>query len=217
MMRNETTELVFILDKSGSMAGLEKDTIGGFNALLEKQRKLPGEVRVTTVLFNQRVELLHDRIPVTGVALITEEDYQVGGMTALLDAIGSTIQKISNVQKSTLQEQRADRVLVVITTDGMENSSCEYSYKKIYEMIAMQKNTANWEFIFLGANIDAVATARQFGVGEDFAVNYHADAEGTQLNYDVVSEAISSFRTGKKMNRSWKKEIEQDFNSRQKK
>ncbi|EGA91099.1 hypothetical protein GPDM_01815 [Planococcus donghaensis MPA1U2] len=216
-MRNETTELVFILDKSGSMAGLEKDTIGGFNALLEKQRKLPGEVRVTTVLFNQRVELLHDRIPVTGVALITEEDYQVGGMTALLDAIGSTIQKISNVQKSTLQEQRADRVLVVITTDGMENSSCEYSYKKIYEMIAMQKNTANWEFIFLGANIDAVATARQFGVGEDFAVNYHADAEGTQLNYDVVSEAISSFRTGKKMNRSWKKEIEQDFNSRQKK
>ncbi|ANU23193.1 vWA domain-containing protein [Planococcus donghaensis] len=216
-MRNETTELVFILDKSGSMAGLEKDTIGGFNALLEKQRKLPGEVRVTTVLFNQDYELLHDRIPVTGVALITEEDYQVGGMTALLDAIGSTIQKISNVQKSTLQEQRADRVLVVITTDGMENSSCEYSYKKIHEMIAMQKNTANWEFIFLGANIDAVATARQFGVGEDFAVNYHADAEGTQLNYDVVSEAVSSFRTGKKMNRSWKKEIEQDFNSRQKK
>ncbi|EMF46847.1 von Willebrand factor, type A [Planococcus halocryophilus Or1] len=130
MMKNETTELVFILDKSGSMAGLEKDTIGGFNALLEKQRKLPGEVRVTTVLFNQGYELLHDRIPVTGVALMTEEDYQVGGMTALLDALGSTIQKISNVQKSTMQEQRADRVMVVITTDGMENSSCEYSYKK---------------------------------------------------------------------------------------
>ncbi|MGB6408463.1 MAG: vWA domain-containing protein [Planococcus donghaensis] len=216
-MRNEMTELVFILDKSGSMAGLEKDTIGGFNALLEKQRKLPGEVRVTTVLFNQRVELLHDRIPVTGVALITEEDYQVGGMTALLDAIGSTIQKISNVQKSTLQEQRADRVMVVITTDGMENSSCEYSYKKIHEMIAMQKNTANWEFIFLGANIDAVATARQFGVGEDFAVNYHADAEGTQLNYEVVSEAVSSFRIGKKTNRNWKQAIEKDFTSRSKK
>lgn len=216
-MKNETTELVFILDKSGSMAGLEKDTIGGFNALLEKQRKLPGEVRVTTVLFNQGYELLHDRIPVTGVAPITEEDYQVGGMTALLDAMGSTIQKISNVQKSTMQEQRADRVMVVITTDGMENSSCEYSYKKIHEMIAMKKNTANWEFIFLGANIDAVATAKQFGVEEDFAVNYHADAEGTQLNYDVVSEAVSSFRTGKKINRSWKKEIEKDFNSRAKK
>jgi len=216
-MKNETTELVFILDKSGSMAGLEKDTIGGFNALLEKQRKLPGEVRVTTVLFNQGYELLHDRIPVTGVALMTEEDYQVGGMTALLDAMGSTIQKISNVQKSTMQEQRADRVMVVITTDGMENSSCEYSYKKIHEMIAMKKNTANWEFIFLGANIDAVATAKQFGVEEDFAVNYHADAEGTQLNYDVVSEAVSSFRTGKKINRSWKKEIEKDFKSRQKK
>ncbi|ANU13177.1 vWA domain-containing protein [Planococcus halocryophilus] len=216
-MKNETTELVFILDKSGSMAGLEKDTIGGFNALLEKQRKLPGEVRVTTVLFNQGYELLHDRIPVTGVALMTEEDYQVGGMTALLDALGSTIQKISNVQKSTMQEQRADRVMVVITTDGMENSSCEYSYKKIHEMIAMKKNTANWEFIFLGANIDAVATARQFGVEEDFAVNYHADAEGTQLNYDVVSEAVSSFRTGKKINRSWKKEIEKDFKSRPKK
>ncbi|MCH4827108.1 vWA domain-containing protein [Planococcus halocryophilus] len=216
-MKNETTELVFILDKSGSMAGLEKDTIGGFNALLEKQRKLPGEVRVTTVLFNQGYELLHDRIPVTGVAPITEEDYQVGGMTALLDAMGSTIQKISNVQKSTMQEQRADRVMVVITTDGMENSSCEYSYKKIHEMIAMKKNTANWEFIFLGANIDAVATAKQFGVEEDFAVNYHADAEGTQLNYDVVSEAVSSFRTGKKINRSWKKEIEKDFKSRPKK
>ncbi|AIY05550.1 hypothetical protein Plano_1585 [Planococcus sp. PAMC 21323] len=216
-MKNETTELIFILDKSGSMAGLEQDTIGGFNALLEKQRKLPGEVRVTTVLFNQGYELLHDRIPVSGVAPMTSVDYQVGGMTALLDAIGSTIQKISNVEKNTIQEQQVDKVMVIITTDGMENSSCEYSYKKIHEMIAMKKNTADWEFIFLGANIDAIAIARQFGVGEDFAVNFHADAKGTQLNYDVMSEAVASYRRDGKINRSWKEDIEQDFKSRAKK
>ncbi|ANU10831.1 hypothetical protein A1A1_13372 [Planococcus antarcticus DSM 14505] len=216
-MKKEATELVFILDKSGSMAGLEKDTIDGFNALIEKQRKLPGEVRVTTVLFNQGYELLHDRISLKGVSALTEADYEVGGMTALLDAIGSTIQKISNVQKSTMPEQRADKVMVVITTDGLENSSCEYTYKKIHELIAMKKNEAHWEFIFLGANIDAVATARQFGVKEEFAVNYHADAKGTQLNYDVLSEAVTSFRTGKKIDRSWKKDIEKDFNARAKK
>ena len=216
-MKNETTELIFILDKSGSMAGLEQDTIGGFNALLEKQRKLPGEVRVTTVLFNQGYELLHDRIPVSGVAPMTSVDYQVGGMTALLDAIGSTIQKISNVEKNTIQEQQVDKVMVIITTDGMENSSCEYSYKKIHEMIAMKKNTADWEFIFLGANIDAIAIARQFGVGEDFAVNFHADAKGTQLNYDVMSEAVASYRRDGKIDRSWKEDIEQDFKSRAKK
>ncbi|MDQ0428531.1 hypothetical protein QOZ98_001357 [Planomicrobium stackebrandtii] len=216
-MKTQTTELVFILDKSGSMAGLEKDTIGGFNALLEKQRKLPGEVRVTTVLFNQGYDLLHDRISLEGISPLTEKDYEVGGMTALLDAIGSTIQKISNVQKATLQDQQADNVIFVITTDGMENSSCEYNYKKIHEMIAQKKTAANWEFMFFGANIDAVATARQFGVGEEFAVNYHADAEGTELNYKVVSEAVASFRTGKKIDREWKKEIEKDYNSRAKK
>lgn len=216
-MKNETTELVFILDKSGSMAGLEKDTIGGFNALIEKQRKLSGEVRVTTVLFNHEYELVHDRIPVSGVAPMTSVDYQVGGMTALLDAIGSTIQKISNVEKNTIQEQQVDKVMVIITTDGMENSSCEYSYKKIHEMIAMKKNTADWEFIFLGANIDAIAIARQFGVGEDFAVNFHADAKGTQLNYDVMSEAVASYRRDGKIDRSWKEDIEQDFKSRAKK
>ncbi|ALS78636.1 hypothetical protein AUO94_08160 [Planococcus kocurii] len=216
-MKNETTELVFILDKSGSMAGLEQDTIGGFNALIEKQRKLSGDIHVTTVLFNQGYELLHDRISLKSVSPLAEKDYQVGGMTALLDAIGSTIQKISNVQKSTVQEQRAGKVMVVITTDGLENSSCEYTYKKIHEMIAMQKKQAHWEFIFLGANIDAVATARQFGVNEEFAVNYHADAKGTQLNYDVLSEAVTSFRTGKKIDRSWKKDIEKDFTTRAKK
>lgn len=216
-MKNESTELVFILDKSGSMSGLEKDTIGGFNALIDKQRKLPGEVRVTTVLFNQGYELLHDRVALEGVSPLSEDDYEVGGTTALLDAIGSTVQKISNAQKGTLEEQRADKVMVVITTDGMENSSCEYTYKKIHEMIAAKKSVGNWEFIFLGANIDAVATAKQFGVAEDFAVEYHADEEGTQLNYQALSEAVTSFRTGKSLDRSWKKDIEKDFSSRAKK
>ncbi len=213
MMKNETTELVFILDKSGSMAGLEQDTIGGFNALIDKQRKISGEVRVTTVLFNHEYELLHDRISLEGISLMTDEDYEVGGMTALLDAVGSTIQKISNAQKGTLKKHQADQVMFVITTDGLENSSCEYTYKKIHEMIASKK-TAGWEFIFLGANIDAAATAKKFGVDEDFAVDYHADAEGTKLNYQVLSEAVSSFRTGKKIDREWKKEIEKDYEAR---
>ncbi|WP_282019840.1 vWA domain-containing protein [Planomicrobium okeanokoites] len=216
-MKNEMTELVFILDKSGSMAGLEKDTIGGFNALVEKQRQLQGDVRVTTVLFNQSYELLHDRISLKGISPLTEDDYEVGGTTALLDAIGSTVQKIANAQKRTMEEERADKVMFVITTDGMENASCEYNYKKINEMIASQKQKFNWEFIFLGANIDAVATARQFGVEEEFAVEYHADPEGTQLNYQVLSEAVSSFRTGKSIDRNWKKDIEKDYKSRAKK
>ncbi|TAA72726.1 vWA domain-containing protein [Planococcus salinarum] len=216
-MKNGMTELVFILDKSGSMAGLERDTIGGFNALVEKQRKLPGDVRVTTVLFNQAYELLHDRISLKGISPLTETDYEVGGMTALLDAVGSTIQKISNAQQRTLEQERADKVMFVITTDGMENASCEYGYRKIHEMIAAQKADANWEFVFLGANIHAVATAQKFGVAEEFAVEYHADAEGTQLNYDVLSKAVTSFRTGKSLDRSWKKDIERDYKNRAKK
>ena len=216
-MKNEMTELVFILDKSGSMAGLEKDTIGGFNALVEKQRNVPGEVRVTTVLFNQSYQLLHDRIVLKGISPLTETDYEVGGTTALLDAIGSTIQKISNAQQRTMEKERAGKVMFVITTDGMENSSCEYSYKKIHEMIAAHKEELNWEFIFLGANIDAVATAKQFGVAEEYAVKYHADAEGTQLNYQVLSEAVATFRKGKSLDRNWKKDIEKDYHSREKK
>lgn len=216
-MRKDKTELIFILDKSGSMAGLEQDTIGGFNALIEKQRKLSGDVRVTTVLFNQAYELLHDRIPLAGVSPLTETEYAVGGTTALLDAIGSAIQKAANAQKGAGEDQRADRIMFVITTDGMENASCEYDYKKVQEMIGKMKGRSDWEFIFLGANIDAIATAKKFGVKEEFAVNYHADAEGTELNFNVLSEAVSSFRTGKSIDPSWKKEIERDFSSRRKK
>lgn len=213
-MKRNVTELVFILDKSGSMAGLETDTIGGFNAMLKKQQNAEGEALVTTVLFNHHYELLHDRINVRGISPITENDYEVGGTTALLDAIGSTIQKIVNVQKRTSEEERADKVLFVITTDGMENASQEYSADKIKKMVQFQKENFSWEFMFLGANIDAISTASRFGIDEDFAVDYHADNVGTQLNYEAVSEAVTSLRRGKKLNRSWKEGIERDYNRR---
>ena len=214
-MKKNITELVFILDKSGSMAGLEADTIGGYNAMLAKQKNAEGEATVTTVLFNHEFELLHDRINVRGIAPITEKEYEVGGTTALLDAIGSTIQKIGNVQKRTSEEVRAGKVLFVITTDGMENASRQFGYDKIKAMIAHQKETYGWEFIFLGANIDAISTAAKFGINEDFAVEYHADKEGTQLNYQALNEAVTSFRQGEKINRTWKKDIEKDFENRQ--
>ncbi|THE10702.1 VWA domain-containing protein [Bacillus timonensis] len=210
------TELVFILDKSGSMAGLETDTIGGFNSMLKKQKKAEGEARVTTVLFNHHYEILHDRINVKGISPITEEEYEVSGTTALLDAIGFTIQKINNVQKHTSKTERAEKVLFVITTDGMENASREFSAAKIKKMVQHQKETYGWEFMFLGANIDAVSTAAEFGIDEDFAVDYHADEEGTQLNYQMVSEAVTNLRSGKKIDRSWKEEIEQDYKRRSK-
>jgi len=213
-MKNNLTELVFILDKSGSMAGLEADTIGGYNSMLKKQQNAEGEAIVTTVLFDHDYELLHDRINVRGISPITEEDYQVGGTTALLDAIGMTIKKIVNVQKRTSESERADKVLFVITTDGMENASREYSAAKIKKMVQHQKEKYGWEFIFLGANIDAISTAEQFGINEDFAVNYHADNIGTVLNYEAVSEAVIKLRSGKKIDRSWKENIEEDYNRR---
>jgi uncharacterized protein YegL len=214
MMKRNVTELVFILDKSGSMAGLEADTIGGFNAMLMKQQKAEGEAFVTTALFNHKYELLHDRINVKGISPITNRDYEVGGSTALFDAIGFTIQKIINVQKRTSVEERADKILFVITTDGMENASQEYSADKIKKMVQYQKEKFGWEFMFLGANIDAIATAARFGIDEDFAVNYHADQVGTQLNYEAVNEAVLNLRSGKKVDRSWKEGIEKDYNRR---
>ncbi|NHC43197.1 VWA domain-containing protein [Bacillus sp. MM2020_1] len=213
-MKRNLTELVFILDKSGSMAGLEADTIGGYNAMLKKQQKAEGEAVVTTALFDHDYELLHDRINIRGISPITEKDYEVGGTTALLDAIGFTIQKIVNVQKRTSEEERAEKVLFVITTDGMENASREFTTDKIKKMVQHQKDKYGWEFLFLGANIDAIATAARFGIGEDFAVEYHADHEGTQLNYEAVNEAVVNLRSGKKIDRSWKQGIERDYNRR---
>lgn len=193
-MKTNMTELVFILDKSGSMAGLEKDTIGGFNSMLEKQKKVEGECRITTVLFDHEYTLLHDRIDIKAVSPMTEEEYFVGGCTALLDAIGITINKLATVQKNTAEEYRADKVMFVIITDGEENASREYSAKKVRSMITKQKNENNWEFIFLGANIDAIETASRFGIDADHAVDYVPDEEGTRLNFEAMAETVACYR-----------------------
>jgi hypothetical protein len=214
MMKKDLTELVFILDRSGSMSGLESDTIGGYNAMLEKQKKEPGEALITTVLFDDKYELLHDRINIRGLALITDKEYYVRGTTALLDAIGNTINKLANVQKRTSEDERAEHVMFVITTDGMENASREFSYEKIRQMIEHQKSKYGWEFIFLGANIDAIETAERFGISKDRATNYHADSEGTLLNYEVISETVSCLRANRKISENWKERIDEDFERR---
>ncbi len=208
------TELVFILDRSGSMSGLEADTIGGYNSLIEKQQKEAGECRLTTVLFDDRYELLHDRVDIQQVKPITEDEYWVRGMTALLDAIGRTIQHIANAQRYAAPHLRADKVMFVITTDGMENASREYTYARIRQMIETEKTEYGWEFLFLGANIDAVKTAASFGIAPDRAANYHADPRGTRLNYEVVSQAVSSVRACRSIDSSWKDEIDADFSAR---
>lgn len=215
-MENKITELVFILDKSGSMSGLESDTIGGFNSMLKKQQKEEGEAIVTTVLFDDKYDIIHDRINIKAIKPLTEKEYFVEGSTALLDAIGKTIVKIGNVQKNTDKDFRADKVVFVITTDGMENASREYTYEKIRTMIENQKVKYQWEFIFLGANIDAISTAERFGIGADRAATYHADSKGTQLNYDVVSEVVSDFRANRAVSHNWKKKIEMDYKDRKK-
>ena len=193
-MKKNLTELVFILDKSGSMSGLEKDTIGGFNSLLEQQRKVDGECVITTVLFDNRYELLHDRIDIRAVQPITGKEYFVGGSTALLDAIGRTIHKIGTAQKNTAEAYRAEKVMFVIITDGEENASRCYSAAQIRQMIQHQKERYGWEFIFLGANIDAVETAGRFGIDADRAVDYVPDGEGTELNYRMMSQTVATFR-----------------------
>ena len=189
-MKKDKTELAFILDKSGSMSGLETDTIGGFNALLTKQKAIDGECHITTVLFDNNYELLHDRLDIKAVSLITEKEYQVGGTTALLDAIGITINKIGNVQKNTAEDFRAEKVMFVIITDGQENASNSYTVEKIREMIENQKTKYGWEFIFLGANIDAVQTAGNFGISADRAMDYLGDSKGTNLNFKVMSKTV---------------------------
>lgn len=193
-MKKGLTELVFILDKSGSMAGLERDTIGGYNSMLEKQREIEGECKITTVLFDDDYDLIHDRIDIQAIRPMTEKEYLVGGYTALLDAIGRTLNKIISVQKATTMDERAEKVMFVIITDGEENASREYPAKKIKSMIERQKSDYGWEFIFLGANIDAVETANAFGIESSRAVDYIADKEGTELNYRVMSEAVIRYR-----------------------
>lgn len=193
-MKKNLTQLVFILDRSGSMTGLESDTIGGFNSMLKKQKEEEGECIITTVLFDHEVELLHDRIDIRAVRPLTKQDYTVRGSTALLDAIGKTIHKIGNAEKNTAEEYRAEKVMVVIITDGEENSSRFYSLREVKHMIERQKERYGWEFIFLGANIDAVETATRFGIDRDMAVDYVPDKEGVELNFRMMSEAVASYR-----------------------
>lgn len=214
-MKKNLTEIVFILDRSGSMSGLEGDTIGGFNSMLEKQRKEEGEALVSTVLFDGVSEVLHDRVPLEKVEKMTEKDYFVRGCTALLDAIGGAVHHISNVHKYAREEDVPEHTLFIITTDGMENASREYSSDKVKKLIE-EKKEKGWEFIFLGANIDAIETAKHFGIAEDRAVNYCCDSAGTALNFEVMSEAISSVRKSKSLGRAWKASIEADYDKRNK-
>ena len=211
---NNLTELVFILDRSGSMAGLESDTIGGFNAMIEKQKKQSGDAFVSTVLFDNVSEVLHDRIPLKDIAPMTDRDYTVRGCTALLDAIGGAIRHIGNIHKYARKEDVPAHTMFVITTDGMENASHRFDAETVKKMIERQKAQYGWEFLFLGANIDAVGTARRFGIDEDRAVKYHADAAGTALNYAAVSEAISCVRESRPLSAKWKAAIEEDYDRR---
>ena len=186
---NNLTELVFILDRSGSMGGLESDTVGGFNSLIEKQRKEAGECLVTTVLFDNVVETLHDRLKLLEVPVMTEKEYYVRGCTALIDAIGETVGHIREIHKYARPEDVPAHTMFVITTDGLENASHKFSSDEVKKMVEEQKGKG-WEFVFIGANIDAVETAGRFGIDSDRAVNYHADRRGTKLAFSVVVPGV---------------------------
>ena len=213
-MKKNLTEIVFILDRSGSMAGLEKDTIGGFNSMIQRQKNASGEAVISTVLFDNETQVIHDRVNLKHIAPMTDKEYFVRGCTALLDAIGSAIHHIGNVHKYAREEDRPEKTLFIITTDGMENASRKYSSNKVKQMIERQKSKYGWEFLFLGANIDAVETAGKFGIQADRAVNYHSDKKGTALNYEVLSEAISSVRASRPLESNWKQRIDEDYESR---
>ena len=213
-MKQNLTEIVFILDRSGSMAGLEADTIGGFNAMIQKQKAAEGEAYVSTILFDNHTEVIHDRVDIQMIQPMTRKDYYVRGCTALLDAVGKSIHHIANVHKYAREEDRPERTLFVITTDGMENASRDYSYEKLKAKIQRQKEKYGWEFLFLGANIDAAREAGRFGIDADHAANYHADTLGTAVIYDAVSEAVCNVRACRPMRADWKKNIDADFKKR---
>ncbi len=216
-MKKGLTELVFILDRSGSMAGLESDTIGGFNGMIQKQKKQKGKANVTTVLFDDRYDVIHDRFPLKTIMPMTEENYYVRGCTALLDAVGKTIHKMANVQKYLPEKKRAEKVIFVIITDGMENASREYGYREVKSMIEKEKEKYGWEFLFLGANIDAVAEAGKIGIRADRSVTFQNDSQGIAVNYRAVEETLSCMRAASSMTQidgSWKKAIEKDYKKR---
>ena len=215
-MKNNITELVFILDRSGSMAGLERDTIGGFNSMIRKQKAEKGKCYVSTVLFDHEREVLHDRVKLSEVPEMTERDYTVRGSTALIDAIGKAIHHIGNIHKYARKEDVPERTVFIITTDGMENSSHLYTSDEVKRKIERQKAKYGWEFLFIGANIDAVSTAAKFGINKDRAVNYNADSEGTRILYESVSEAVQNIRASAPLKADWSDRINKDFIKRNK-
>ena len=215
--KNNITELVFILDRSGSMSGLEADTVGGFNSMIRKQKMQDGECYVSTVLFDDESVVLHDRVCLSDVPEMTENDYTVRGCTALLDAIGDAVSHIGNIHKYARPEDVPEHTMFIITTDGQENASRRYSSDKVKKMIERQREKYGWEFLFLGANIDAVETAAKYGIGSDRATNYHSDSAGTKLNYDAMDKAICAVRSNAPLSSDWKRDIERDFKKRSKK
>ena len=213
-MKKNLTEIVFILDRSGSMAGLEDDTIGGFNSMIRKQKMEAGEAYISTILFDNVSEVIHDRVDIQKIQPMTRKDYYVRGCTALLDAVGKAIHHIGNVHKYAREEDRPEKTLFVITTDGMENASREYTYERVRKMIEHEKEKYGWEFLFLGANIDAAKEAARFGIREDRAANYHADHKGTAVIYDAMNAAVCSVRASKTMSADWKQKVDEDYKKR---
>ena len=214
MMKKNLTEMVFILDRSGSMSGLEADTIGGFNGMIERQKKEEGEALVSTVLFSDDSKVIHDRVDLQKIEPLTDKQYYVGGCTALIDAIGGAIHHIGNVHKYARDEDRPEHTVFVITTDGMENASHRYTSDRVKDMVQRQKEKYGWEFLFLGANIDAVETAARIGIRKDRSVNYHCDPLGQARVYEGVDKAVRCVRSSVQLDAEWKKEIEEDYEAR---
>lgn len=215
-MKNGITELVFILDRSSSMSGLEEDTIGGFNSLLEKQKRQEGACFVSTLLFDHVTQVLHDRLPLERVPPMTRADYIVQGSTALLDAVGGAIHHIGNIHKYARAEDVPEHTLFVITTDGMENASRQYGAQQVKDMLRRQEETCGWEFLFLGANIDAVQTAGSLGIRPSRAVDYHADSQGVGVVFTAVEDTVRLFRHGAPIAPDWSRDIQADHKGRKK-
>ncbi|WP_302926787.1 vWA domain-containing protein [Holdemania filiformis] len=210
----ETMEIVFILDRSGSMAGLEQDTIGGFNGLIEKQKREASSARVSLILFDDRTEVILDRVPIEDIGSLSEEEYYVRGSTALWDAVGRSVLHIARVHQKMKTESRSEKTLFIITTDGMENSSVEYSLDQVKQLIERQKERDHWEFLFLGANIDAVQTAGSMGIGASRAVNFHADKPGMRKNFGILARAMKLYEESEELDENWAEDIRKDFESR---
>ena len=213
-MKKNLTEMVFILDKSGSMSGLEADTIGGFNSMIERQKRAEGEALVSTVLFSNESTVIHDRVDVQKIKPLTEQEYSAYGCTALIDAIGQAIHHIGNVHKYARKEDVPEHTIFVITTDGMENASRRYTSDEVKKMVEKKKEKYGWEFLFLGANIDAVETAKHFGIARDRSVNFHNDSVGVRLNFEEVGGAVERMRAAMPLSADWKDRIEEDYMNR---